>query len=213
VLHTLAKPAAIPVFPPHAHPDGDCLLRRLLAAEPHRAAQPWPAGFEGGLAHRLDVSTSGAVAVADDPDHLAALREAFAQRRLRKTYLFVARHPVPWDHNECDRPIAHDRRRKRRMVVQRGANTPHRGRWHEAHTTFERVGPRLWRATMSTGVMHQIRVHAAFVGLVLAGDPVYGGGPTPDIAPEGASFCLHHVGFTGAFTTAEVPPPSWAGAC
>ena len=212
MLHTLAKPAGLPVFPPHRDPDGDCLLARLLAHEPERAAMPWPDGFAGGLAHRLDVSTSGAVAVADDPDHLAALRAAFAAGALRKRYLFLARHQVGWGHNQCDRPIAHDRRRKRRMVVQRGPHTPHRGRWHPASTTFRQVGPHLWEATMSTGVMHQIRVHAAFVGLVLAGDPVYGGGEPPSGASPEAPFCLHPVGFTGAFATTPVARPPWATA-
>jgi len=215
VLHTLSKPAGIPVFPPHAHPDGDCLLQRLLAAEPERAQVAWPQGFAGGLAHRLDVGTSGAVAVAADPAQLAALRQAFAEGALHKTYRFLSAREVPWDDNSCDRPIAHDRRRKRRMVVRRGKGTPHRGKWHPALTTFHRRGPRLWEATMSTGVMHQIRVHAAFVGLVLAGDPIYGGGEPPtavaDLGPA-APFCLHHLGFTGAFTTAAVPLPRWAEA-
>src|SRR5690606_11456797 len=70
VFRTLSKPAGLPVFPPHADPAGDCLLARLLAEEPWRAALPWPAGFDGGIAHRLDVSTSGAVLAASDPDAL-----------------------------------------------------------------------------------------------------------------------------------------------
>ena len=141
---------------------------------------------------------------------LDQLREAFATGALTKTYRFRARRQVSWDHNTCDRPIAHDRRRKRRMVVQRGPNTPHRGRWHPATTHFRRIGPHLWEATMHTGVMHQIRVHAAFVGLVLAGDPVYGGGEPLEEAIEGAPFLLHHVGFRGRFATAPVPLPRWA---
>ena len=210
MLTTLAKPAGIPVFPPHRAPEGDCLLARLLAREPERAGLPWPEGFAGGLAHRLDIATSGAVAVADTPATLDQIREAFATGALTKTYRFRARRQVSWDHNTCDRPIAHDRRRKRRMVVQRGPNTPHRGRWHPATTHFRRIGPHLWEATMHTGVMHQIRVHAAFVGLVLAGDPVYGGGEPLEEAIEGAPFLLHHVGFRGRFATAPVPLPRWA---
>lgn len=209
MLTTLAKPAGLPVFPPHADPGGDCVLRRWLDERPSAREVAWPDGFAGGIAHRLDVATSGALAVADDPASLERLRDAFADGALVKTYRFLARHEVPWDANRCDRAIAHDRRHKRRMVVQRGASTPHRGRWHPADTRFERLGPHLWQATMSTGVMHQIRVHAAFVGLVLAGDPVYGGGPPPDAAPDGG-FCLHHVGFSGRFRTEPVPLPPWA---
>ncbi len=210
-MHTVPKPAGLSVFPPHVEPDGDCVLARLLAESPSRAAGPWPEGFAGGIAHRLDVGTSGALAVADDPEELAALRAAFQSKLLVKTYRFVSRRDVPWDDGGCDRAIAHDRRKKRRMVVQRGPNTPHRGRWLAAETWFRRVaeGPHgvMWEARMRTGVMHQIRVHAAFVGLVLAGDPIYGGG---EPVPLGAPFALHHVGFVGSdFATAAVPEPGW----
>ncbi|MEQ1507480.1 MAG: RNA pseudouridine synthase [Myxococcota bacterium] len=212
VITSRDKPPGLPVFPPHDDPAGDCLLARLLAEEPDRAAIPWPAGFEGGLAHRLDTATSGAVAVAADLDGLGALRDRFAAGALTKWYrLRVARDPG-WDANRCDRPIAHDPRRRRRMVVQRGADTPHRGRWLPARTVFRRVSGTLFDAVITTGVMHQIRVHAAFLGIPLAGDREYGGGPTPDDAPPGAAFLLHHRGFVGAgLVTAPVPTPAWAG--
>lgn len=208
---TLIKPAGLPVFPPHDDPGGSCVLAALLAEEPWRDALPWPAGFEGGLAHRLDVSTSGALLVADDPDELARLRELFAGKRLRKTYRLRVARDVPWDRNACDRAIAHDRRHRRRMVVQRGAGTPHRGRWYEAHTIFARVEGDLWEAVITTGVMHQVRVHAAFLGLPLLGDRLYGGGAPPADAPAGVTFFLHHVGLAGAdVATAPVPLPAWA---
>lgn len=204
---TWFKPSGVPCFPPHDEPAGDCVLARLGAAHPEQLAHDWPEGFEGGIAHRLDTDTSGALVVARDPDALAALRRSFAEHRFEKTYLFLAGREVPWDDNRCDRPLAHDRSRSHRMVVQRGPNTPHRGRWYEAETRFERVEGRLWRATIRTGVMHQIRAHAAFVGIPLAGDRVYGGGPP---AEGGSGFRLHHVGLVGdGVRTAPVPVPDW----
>ncbi|MEZ4319257.1 MAG: RNA pseudouridine synthase [Myxococcota bacterium] len=207
---TVSKPAGLPVFPRHDDPGSDCVLRRLLAEDAWRETLDWPEGFAGGIAHRLDVSTSGAVWVADDVAELGRMREAFASGALRKTYRFVARREVPWDHHRVDRPLAHDRSHKRRMVVQRGPSTPHRGRWIPARTELERVNGQLWSAVIETGVMHQIRVHAAFVGLALAGDRVYGGGETPADAPEGAEFLLHHVGLEGGgWKTDPVPLPRW----
>lgn len=210
---TILKPAGRPVFPPHDAPAGPSVLRDLLDAEPARATLAWPEGFEGGIAHRLDTSTSGALLVADDPDELALLRQAFADGHLVKTYVLRAAKEVPWDTHRCDRPMAHDARRKARMIVQRGADTPHRGRWYPASTTFRRLGDHLWEVAITTGVMHQIRAHAAFVGLPIAGDRLYGGGPTPADAPPGATFLLHHVGLTGpGITTAPVPLPAWCPA-
>jgi 23S rRNA-/tRNA-specific pseudouridylate synthase len=208
---TLLKPAGIPVFPPHLDPEGDCVLRRLVLEDPARAAPEWPAGFEGGIAHRLDISTSGALLVAEDVAELAWLRELFTAKRLVKTYRLLTGKEVPWDANRCDYALAHDRKKRSRMVVQRGRNTPHRGKWLEASTAFERIRGPLFQAQMSTGVMHQIRVHAAFLGIPLLGDKRYGGGPTPDAAPSGRQFFLHHVGMgCDEIATAPVPLPPWA---
>ena len=203
------------MFPPHYSPEDDCVLRRLLDAEPERTAVSWPTGFEGGIAHRLDTWTSGALAVAEEPEELEALRAAFASRRLTKTYWFWASREVAWHQHSCDRPMAHDRRRRSRMVVQRSPSTPHRGRWMRAHTSFRRIEGRLWEAQMSTGVMHQIRLHAAFVGLAIVGDRHYGGGTTPEGWGEG--FFLHHLGFSDSmsphrFTTSPVELPEWTDA-
>jgi 23S rRNA-/tRNA-specific pseudouridylate synthase len=212
-LRIVEKPAGLPVFPPHADPGGDCVLARLRAAGLAAHPGPWPAGFEGGIAHRLDGPTSGLLLVAADPDALAALRQRFASGALRKRYRFLSRRDVPWDAHHTEAPIAHDPRHKGRMVVERGAATPHRGRWLPARTDFRRVGVGLhglplWEAEMRTGVMHQVRVHAASLGLALAGDRRYGGGPLP--AGFEAEFALHHCAVLGLERpTPPCPPPDW----
>lgn len=208
---TLEKPAGLSVFPLHTDPGSDCMLRRLLADAPEKNTLPWPAGFAGGIAHRLDIPTSGALWVADDPAELAHIREAFASGSLRKTYRFVAAGEVPWQSHSIDRALAHDRRKRRRMIVERGASTPHRGRWLPARTHFRRIEGPLWEAVIETGVMHQIRVHAAFLGLPLLGDPLYGRGAVPREVGPGAVFLLHHLGLSGAgLRTDPVELPAWA---
>jgi 23S rRNA-/tRNA-specific pseudouridylate synthase len=212
VASTFYKPAGIPVFPLREQPDADCVLRRLLDAEPWRSGREWPPGFEGGLTHRLDTSTSGALLVADDPEELDRIRQAFTEKRWLKTYRLLASRNPPWDENRCERAIGHDLRHKGRMVVQRGRETPHRGRWYEAETSFRRLHGTLFEAQMRTGVMHQIRVHAAFLGIPLLGDARYGGGKTPTHADTGVSFFLHHVGMLGpnGWATTPVATPAWA---
>ena len=200
---TWFKPGGLPVFPPHDDPGGDCVLERLRATEPARFDVDWPQGFRGGVAHRLDVHPSGALLLADDLASLEAIRQLFARGAFEKTYRFLADKDVPWDVNRCDLPLAHDRRKKRRMVVQRGKSTPHRGKWYPASTTFRRIEGAVWEATMRTGVMHQIRAHAAFVGLPLVGDRIYGRGD--------GQHMLHHVGLSGGeVETDAVPAPAWA---
>lgn len=203
----LYKPPGLPVFPPHGEPGGDCVLARLLAAEPEQA-QSWPAGFEGGLAHRLDNATSGVVLAARDPEALAGLRLRFAERSLRKTYTLLSAGRVPWTEHTVDTPLAHHPQRRDRMVAQRGQNTPHRGRWYPARTELRALGGLRWEAVISTGVMHQIRVHTASVGLALLGDRIYGGtSPPTGTLPPGVDFALHHVGVQGLCE--PLGPPGW----
>ena len=213
----LTKPAGIPVFPPHGDPSGDCLLHRAQRAGALAPAADWPEGFAGGIAHRLDTPTSGLVLAARSPSDLAALRAWFQAGALRKVYLFLSARSVPWSTHSIDRPIAHDPRRKQRMVVQRGASTPHRGAWLPARTTLRRLGPApggtLWAATIETGIMHQIRVHAAALGLALAGDRLYGGGPPLSEEIGQPPFRLHALlidGPAGRWGAAPLPA-DWPG--
>ena len=203
----LAKPAGLPVFPPHTDPDGPCLLAWLLQQRPEQD-QPFAQGFAGGLAHRLDVSTSGVVLAARSPEALAIARAAFSEGRLQKHYRFVTDRDVPWDEHHVTTPVAHHKRRRGRMVVQRGANTPHRGKWYPADTRFLRT-PVGWEATIRTGVTHQVRVHAAWVGLPIVGDRLYGGAHARG-APDGVRFLLHHLGFEGLVDEPVwLEPPTW----
>jgi 23S rRNA-/tRNA-specific pseudouridylate synthase len=209
---TILKPAGIPVFPPHDDPTGDCVLARLTGGDPPRRGVAWPPGFEGGIAHRLDTSTSGALWVADDPGELERMRMAFAEKRLRKTYVLRTAKRVPWDTHETDVALAHDRDRKGRVAVRRGRDTPHRGAWHDAHTRFRRLSEHVFEAEMFGAFQHQIRAHAAFLGIAIEGDRLYGGGPTPPDAPPGLTFFLHHRGLVDrdGWGTAPVATPEWA---
>lgn len=188
----LAKAPGVTVFPRRAGDGPPSLLERLLAVDPAQA-QAWPEGFEGGLLHRLDTWTSGLVLAARSPDALARGRELFAAHGLRKHYRFASARDVAWDEHRVEHALAHDRKDRRKMVWRRGQSTPHRGSWLPARTDLRRDGA-LWAATMSTGVMHQIRVHAASAGLPLLGDRLYGGGPDP---AGGVRYYLHHVGIDG----------------
>lgn len=202
------KPTEIPVFPKKETPQEDSLLTRLLSLAPSRKEISWPQGFEGGILHRLDTPTTGGVLIAPSVQEVYRQRALFAQQERPKCYLFLSSKHVPWQEHVCEKAIAHDKHKKGKMVPKRGNNTPHRGKWYEACTSFRHIyrqdGISLWEARMQTGVMHQIRVHASFLGIALLGDRKYGGGETPDFFL--GTFALHHhqIGDWPA-----IPVPSW----
>ena len=190
----LDKPAGLPTLCPNSDPGGDSLLRHLLVLHPAQREVAWPPGFDGGILHRLDTGTSGLVIAATSLESFERGRAAFASHTLRKHYSFLTDREVPWREHVVGHDISHDRRRKSRMVWLRGQHTPHRGKWHAARTELRRLERRgafwRWQAVITTGVMHQIRVHAAAVGLPLWGDRIYGGGAGP-------RYYLHHEHIDG----------------
>lgn len=181
----LYKPAGLPCFPPHDNPEGDCVLAQSALLLGDRGGA-WPNGFAGGIAHRLDNATDGLLLVARDADALARLRADWPHLqkfyRFRSGGVFTGAAVVTAD-------IAHHPNRKDRMVVRRGPRTAHRGKWYPAWTRFAPQEVGWWEAEIRTGVMHQVRIHAASAGVPLDGDVIYGGAP--------GEFRLTHVRVLG----------------
>ena len=146
--------------------------------------------------------------MAQDPESLERLRMGFTQRSFRKVYWFLSAKEPRWESHQCYTPMAHHKRKRGSMVPQRGKHTPHRGKWYDATTSFRHLdrvdGISLYEAVMHSGVMHQIRCHAGFLGVALLGDRRYGGGHPPDFFL--GDFALHHIQFDD---WPRVALPSW----
>ncbi len=154
---------------------------------------------DGGLVHRLDIGTSGALVVARTNEMYHALRDAFSAGQVSKHYLAITDgHPVA---RECDAPLA---QRGRRVAVDVAEGLP-------AYTeiAIERTSPdhALVRCIAQTGRMHQVRAHLAHAGAPITGDTLYGGAPLP--GHDG--FFLHAVSITLPLRTdklvVEAPVP------
>jgi 23S rRNA pseudouridine1911/1915/1917 synthase len=150
---------------------------------------------DGGLVHRLDRGTSGTLAAARTRDAWLALRTAFGDKRVEKTYLALTdTAPVS---SECEAPLA---QRGNHAAVDHNGGLEAHTRW----TTVEKLGERrLLRCTALTGRMHQIRVHLATCGAPIAGDPLYGGAPLEGLV----AFFLHAERLVLPGVTAEAPLP------
>ncbi|MGZ3511321.1 MAG: RluA family pseudouridine synthase [Candidatus Binataceae bacterium] len=143
---------------------------------------------EGGLVHRLDNGTSGALLVALEPQAFTALREAIRAGRIRRDYQALVAGNIK-ESLHIEKPLAHDPRNARRVLAV-GANAAGARPAATAVEPIRRFGNfTLVSARPRTGMRHQIRVHLADAGHPIAGDTLYGGSALDALA-EGR-FWLH----------------------
>lgn len=143
-----------------------------------------------GIVHRIDKDTSGLLMIAkNDEAHQALATELKAKKSLRK-YLAIVHGNLPKDKGVIEAPIGRsDKDRKKQAVSAKGKPALTR------FQVLERFGDySLLELTLETGRTHQIRVHMAYIGHPVAGDPAYG--PKKTLAGQGQFLHAQTLGFT-----------------
>ncbi len=175
-LLVLSKPAGLVVHPAAGHQDGT-LVNALLGycgdslGSAGGTARP-------GIVHRLDKDTSGLMMVAKDDATQAALADALKKREVDRRYLVLVNGVVEPDSGVVDAPLGRKPSDRLKMAVTDTAGS------RSAITNFrvlERFaasatddGYTLVECRLQTGRTHQVRVHMAFAGHPVVGDPLYG---------------------------------------
>lgn len=181
-LVVLDKPPGIVVHPARGHLDNQTLqngvrfrYRHLLGLEETTI----------GPAHRLDKDTSGCIVFALTRAAYVHLAGQFAAAAPRKEYLAVVDGTPDFETLSCREPIGDDPGRKGCGTV-----VPVEAGGKAARTDFTVLekgdGWAFLRAVPHTGRPHQIRVHAASLGLPLAGDAEYNPDPRKSGFPRQA---------------------------
>ena len=162
-----------------------------------------------GIVHRLDKDTSGCLVAAKNDASHRFLVEAFAGRKVSKTYLAVVEGRPPNDSGRIENNIARSPRDRQKMAIV----PPPAGK--VAITDYAVRAPlgdaSLVECTLHTGRTHQIRVHMKSLGCPILGDPIYAK-PARQAVPV-PRLMLHawKLGFThpigGLPVHFESPPP------
>jgi 23S rRNA pseudouridine1911/1915/1917 synthase len=133
-----------------------------------------------GIVHRLDKDTTGLLVVAKNDFTHRALAAQLKSRRLHREYLALVYGKVTPSAGRIQAPIGrHPRRRKSMAVVPGGREAVTRFR---VLACLDRYS--LLQVNLETGRTHQVRVHLAFLGHPVVGDPLYGPGCRPGLPPE-----------------------------
>jgi tRNA pseudouridine32 synthase/23S rRNA pseudouridine746 synthase/23S rRNA pseudouridine1911/1915/1917 synthase len=163
------------------------------------------AGEELIPVHRIDKVTSGVVLLARTKAAHGPLTRQFAKRTVHKQYLAITRTAGLPEQGTVDLPLCVGRKNRVRVAAPRDdigfdedaarwSVPPEsvRARSFPSLSTFSRLwehpaGQTVLAVTPTTGRRHQIRVHLAWIGHPIVGDPLF---PGPGAGPDGRT-CLH----------------------
>lgn len=138
-----------------------------------------------GIVHRIDKDTSGLLLVAKTDSAQVSLSAQIKEHSLAREYRAVIHGHLRQPEGIVDAPIGRSPNDRKKMCVTDN-NSKHAVTHYtvlEEYRDFSFVKLRL-----ETGRTHQIRVHMAYLGHPVAGDPVYG--PKNGVSSLGGQ-CLH----------------------
>lgn len=212
-LVVVNKPGLMPCHPLRTE-ECDTVINAIAAQYPESVFSG-NKPLEGGLVHRLDNGTSGALMIARTSEAFVQLRAALKNMKIRRAYQALVAGEI-WAEREVLTPVAHHPKNRRKMITAsdrdianaRPATTRVRPLARYSGFTLVEVLPR-------TGSRHQIRVHLASIGCPIAGDILYGGPPVEGFVP--GRFWLHLVALdvdspaSGRIHVEAPLPPELAG--
>ncbi|MDD3192284.1 MAG: RluA family pseudouridine synthase [Oscillospiraceae bacterium] len=168
-LLVVNKPKGMVVHPAPGNYDGTLVNGLLYHCEGNLS------GINGvirpGIVHRIDKDTSGLLIVAKNDQAHRFLAAQIQAHSFTREYEAVVYGHLKEPEGRVDLPIGRSKKDRKKMAVtyehSRSAITNY-GLLQE-YCDFSHI-----RCRLETGRTHQIRVHMAYMGHPLAGDPVYG---------------------------------------
>lgn len=124
-----------------------------------------------GIVHRIDKDTSGLLLVAKNDNAHISLSEQIRAHSLQREYRAVIHGHLKEPEGVIDAPIGRSAADRKKMCVtdKNSKNAVTHYSVIEEYKDYSFI-----RLRLETGRTHQIRVHMAYLGHPVAGDPVYG---------------------------------------
>jgi len=123
-----------------------------------------------GIVHRIDKDTSGILVVAKNDNSHNKLAKQLKDHSMTREYIALVEGVIKLDEGTVDEPIARHPKEKIKMAVC--TNGKRAVTHYKVIKRFK--NNTLIKCILETGRTHQIRVHMAYIGHPLVGDPVYG---------------------------------------
>ncbi len=162
-----------------------------------------------GIVHRIDKDTSGLLLVAKNDIAHISLSEQIKAHTLDREYRAVIHGHLKETSGIVDAPIGRSLNDRKKMCVT-DKNSKNAVTHYEVLEEYKNFS--FLKLRLETGRTHQIRVHMAYLGHPVAGDPVYG--PKNGVLSLNGQ-CLHAgvLGFvhpvTNEFIRVEAPLPEY----
>ncbi|MEM9226595.1 MAG: pseudouridine synthase [Verrucomicrobiota bacterium] len=168
----LDKPAGMLVEAHRWHPDLPPLMPALQAQAEAGKRELSPYGLrEVGAIYRMEPELSGVLLLAATEGARTQLREAYGSGQLELRFTFLAKTDGGPPERVCELPVAVHRIQSRALVSHDSGKKA-----RTLFTRLEQVGNYTWwEARVSYLRVHQVRLHAAEVGLPIVGDRRYRG--------------------------------------
>ena len=197
------KPQGMVVHPSAGHTSGTLVNALLYHVEDLSTIT---GVVRRGIVHRIDKDTPGLLMIAKNDKAHQALAQELKEKKSLRQYVAIVHGNLPNDRGVIEAPIGRsDKDRKKQAVTAKGKPALTRFQVLEHFGDFTLV-----ELTLETGRTHQIRVHMAYIGHPIAGDPVYG--PRKTLAGHGQFLHAKTLGFThpttGELMTFSVDAPA-----
>ena len=141
-----------------------------------RMKSQYPQATGSLIVHRLDMSTSGLMVIALNPQAHKSLQRQFIQRTIEKSYIALVTGIVQQDDGVIELPLRGDLYDRPRQLVCQEYGKPALTEWQVLSRDHVRQQTKV-RLKPHTGRTHQLRVHCAHplgLNMPIVGDDLYG---------------------------------------